>query len=154
MLKDVTQRLGIVTEAARSSRVLPELEFLEAENLPVHVRRAIETNYQARLNYNPRPYQGRVTLFRARTDPPRRSLEQDLGWIRVALGGVEINQLRGTHANIMDQPRVRTLAAELCNCLKKADQASLALRNSPDFGNGTPGQPVAPRLLACANQPR
>src|SRR5262249_18637573 len=44
-------------------------EALAGAGVPAHFRRLMATHYEALRNYTPRPYPGRVTLFRARTRP-------------------------------------------------------------------------------------
>jgi amino acid adenylation domain-containing protein len=94
-------------------------DIVDPDNLPERYRRVIETNYQVWSRYEPRPYPGRVTLFRARTRPLFHSFEADLGWSRVAQGGVEVHNLPGHHWSIMQPPIVETLARRLGTCLER-----------------------------------
>ena len=65
---------------------------------------------QAARQYVPKPYNGRVDLFRAEQ---HASLSPDLGWRKLALGGVEIHTVPGDHLSIIREPHVRLLAAGL-----------------------------------------
>jgi thioesterase domain-containing protein len=47
------------------------------------------------------------------------SLEPDLGWTRVAQGGVELYHIPGHHWSIMNPPIVKTLARHLRECLER-----------------------------------
>jgi thioesterase domain-containing protein len=130
-LKSAADRVRMVPPSPLHSSPPPGLEFLDAEKIPSELRRLIETNYYARMAYKPRPYLGRVTLFRARHDALFHPLRHDLGWGRFARGGVEILTLRGNHWNIMVEPRAQELAHQLRTCLEAADQSSLARSWSP-----------------------
>jgi thioesterase domain-containing protein len=40
-----------------------------------------------------------------------------MGWDQLALGGVEVRLVPGAHYNILEQPHVAALAAQLRECL-------------------------------------
>jgi aspartate racemase len=132
-LKKVAERVRIVPTSPLPSPLPPGFEWLDTERIPSELRRVILTNYQTCMAYKPRPYPGRVTLLRARYGPLFHPLKYDMGWGRVALGGVEILTLRGNHSNIMFDPRVQELANQLRKCLEEADQSSPAPRRSPSL---------------------
>jgi amino acid adenylation domain-containing protein len=79
---------------------------------------------QAYLNaerlFVPKPYSGRVTIFRASQSSDHRHLDPYLGWGPVALGGVEICEVPGAHGDIAMEPNVSILAAKLDERLRKA----------------------------------
>ncbi len=60
-----------------------------------------------RTGYAPRPYPGKIYLFRARVDPLRDPL---LGWAGLALQGLEMVAIPGNHVYLMRKPAVRRLA--------------------------------------------
>jgi thioesterase domain-containing protein len=64
----------------------------------------------ALARFTPRPYPGRVTLFRARVRPLLASHDAVLGWNSLARGGVEVYPLPGSHAQMFEEPHVATLA--------------------------------------------
>ncbi len=111
------------TLGKRSSRILssssqaswkPGLEDLfDVSQLPENYRKMMEANLRALREYVPKPYQGRVTLIRARTRPLLHSLHKDLGWGEWAAGGVDIKSVPGHHASILEEPSVRILAEHL-----------------------------------------
>jgi thioesterase domain-containing protein len=148
-LKKLAARLRIIPTPPPPPRMLQGLENIhDLEKLPDHLRLVIETNYQAWMSYKPRPYPGRVTLFRARAGSLFPLLEHDLGWCRVAPGRVEILTVRGNHSNIMLDPRVRELASQLGICLEEADQKSLARLRSPCSAIGASGPTEPPFSLS------
>ena len=69
-------------------------------------------------NYEPKPYPGRVALFRAET----KSDEALSGWIDVITGSVELHDILGNHMGMFFEPHVNQLASRLAVCLDKASQ--------------------------------
>ena len=87
--------------------------------LPPFLWNLKETTYRAAVNYRPRPYPGKVTLFRAREGRPVGKEDIFLGWDRVAGGGMEVHEIPGDHVSLMKEPGVRLLAEELKRCLSR-----------------------------------
>jgi amino acid adenylation domain-containing protein len=85
---------------------------------PLQFRKVSEINRQALDDYAPSAYSGRITLFRARTQPLSRFHEDDLGWSRYAAGGVEIVVVPGNHDSLLDEPHVQVLAERLGTCCR------------------------------------
>jgi thioesterase domain-containing protein/acyl carrier protein len=76
---------------------------------------------QAEKNYVPQVYSGRAILFRASDQPIQWGwVDPQLGWDRVVVGGLEIQDVPGNHLNIFSEPYVRVLAEKLRACLDKA----------------------------------
>lgn len=65
----------------------------------------------------PRVYSGEVTVFKVRRQPLNRIRDPQLGWGRVASGGVKIHIIPGSHQTILSEPHVKGLAKELKQCL-------------------------------------
>ena len=112
-------------EQAKLTNWLPgDVEFSKAQ----HLLNLFMTNVQAGRRYTPKPYPGRITLFRAtevdseKVSPEVYAMLQEptLGWSKVA-GGVEIHMVPGSnHRNITREPYVRSLVEQLKGCLDKA----------------------------------
>lgn len=77
-------------------------------------------------------YQGRLTLFRAtkadehlKFDRPRMELTDNpfLGWEKWAIDGVDIHDVPGGHASMIQEPNVRVLAQQLQICLDRIEAA-------------------------------
>jgi amino acid adenylation domain-containing protein len=83
--------------------------------------RALE---QAARCYQPSPYPGSVTLFKAQVPGSPASAGGTLGWARVAMGGVEVHQVPGEHMTIIHEPQVQELARQLRACLDRARATS------------------------------
>ena len=70
-------------------------------------------------SYRPRPYPGRITLFRAVGSGSRRGPDPFAGWSQVAAGGVEVYEVAGGHNTMMREPHVQSLATQLQACLER-----------------------------------
>ena len=68
-------------------------------------------------SYNPRPYSGRVILFRAEGLDPKYRHNISLGWEQVARGGVVVHFVPGDHLSFMRNPNVSKLVEHLNNYL-------------------------------------
>jgi len=71
-------------------------------------------------NYEPRPYQGLVALFRASKQPLGVYSDPALGWSELMKGGLELYEIPGYRLRVLQEPRVRILAEQLRACLDKA----------------------------------
>jgi thioesterase domain-containing protein len=74
--------------------------------------------------YVPRPYPGKLTLFRATKQPAGIYPDPHLGWSDLAAGGIDVYDVPGHHGAIVYEPRVGALAARLEECLAAAGRAS------------------------------
>jgi aspartate racemase len=81
-----------------------------------------EVNDEAVRNYVPQVYPGRVTLFKAsnRADATTSYFDPELGWGKLAAGGLEIHDVPGDHLEILVEPNVRVLGEKLKACLDEA----------------------------------
>jgi thioesterase domain-containing protein/acyl carrier protein len=116
-------RNALSRSAPRSGKTDVE-EIFVGQPLPDCFRRLLEAHYQALRAYVPRAYGGRVTLFRARTRPLFRLHGRDLGWGRLAGGGLEVITVPGNHETFLKQPHVQTLAKALLAHLDKAREGA------------------------------
>ncbi len=100
----------------------PDVEdLMQYHEQPTYIRRMIDDHWQAALAYVPQAYPAKITLFKARARPLFHSLEPDLGWGRLAQGGVEVITVPGNHLTIVQEPRVKILAEKLQMCLDRID---------------------------------
>ncbi|MCG8587473.1 MAG: thioesterase domain-containing protein, partial [Pirellulales bacterium] len=102
-----------VTPAKRAQDEVDVEAVFYAPQVPEQYRRLYEAHYRALRAYKAKPYPGKVTLLRSRITGLFGSLEKDLGWSDVALGGVEVNYVAGSHATMMLDPHVEVLAHTL-----------------------------------------
>ena len=84
-----------------------------------------EASYLANREYVPGPYRGKVTLFRAAVRAVADSAGPDMGWERLALGGVEIREVPGDHVNMLVPPQVGLFAEQLRQCIDRATGAEI-----------------------------
>ena len=73
-------------------------------------------------NFVPRTYEGRITVFRVQRQPRQRIRDSQLGWGKLAKGGVDVHFIPGNHLNVLNEPQVQGLAAELKKCLLQSTE--------------------------------
>ncbi len=80
----------------------------------------ISTYDRAIKGYRPGPYQGTITLFKARgTSGP-----DHMGWASLAKGGLEVVHVPGDHYSMIKEPHVKVLSAELAVAIDRASRRS------------------------------
>jgi non-ribosomal peptide synthetase component F/thioesterase domain-containing protein/acyl carrier protein len=84
--------------------------------------RFVQHHLGMRVRYQPRAYDGVVTVFRARTLSLGYRGAPDLGWSRLARGGVTLHSIPGAHDTILKEPRVQRLAAIVGDSLRDAQR--------------------------------
>ncbi len=104
------QRFGRRGELTPLEIIGDHVHVLEA---PDYRRNLMEMHLKALLDYRTPPYDGRVTAFRVRRRPLFSRQDPNLGWGRVAAGGVDLRVIPGAHHNLMQPPYVNLLAAAL-----------------------------------------
>jgi amino acid adenylation domain-containing protein/FkbH-like protein len=95
-------------------------EVIDPTHFPAHELKLWRLHLQALAEHMEQSYIGKVTLLRTRGQPLFCSLEEDFCWGRLALGGVLVKTIPGSHENIFIEPNVRALAAELADTLARA----------------------------------
>jgi aspartate racemase len=98
---------------------------IDALSLPRPVKAVREACALAELRYRPQIFPGRVVMFRASEKALRGLDDPQEGWRKYAAGGIEVHEIAGDHGNILNEPQVKQLAAEMRSRLEKA-QAELA----------------------------
>jgi thioesterase domain-containing protein/acyl carrier protein len=81
--------------------------------MPESLRAFFAANFRMTSDYRPQTYPGAITVFRARSQPFLALHEPDLGWGKIAGGGVTVRVIPGTHDSILTHPHVKVLAREL-----------------------------------------
>jgi amino acid adenylation domain-containing protein len=87
-------------------------------------QKRIDTAINALREYVPGVYPGHVTLFRASKQPAGYNTDRDLGWEKLAAGGVRVHEIPGYHGSIVMEPRVRILAERLRACLFQPQEST------------------------------
>ena len=76
--------------------------------------------WKAGLKYVPKPYSGKMTLFRATNQPLGIVFDPTLGWDGIP-AELEIHEVPGHHGSIVAEPYVRILAEQLGRCIEMAE---------------------------------
>ena len=77
-------------------------------------------------NYDPKPYAGRVAIFRADAKP----IAEMCGWGSVITGPVEVHDVPGTHMGMFFEPHVEELVGRVATSMEKARQDRRASTSS------------------------
>jgi thioesterase domain-containing protein/acyl carrier protein len=99
-------------------------EFSEhvVQPLPKVLQKVEGETRDATKRYVPQPYPGRITLFRASKQGAHIQPDPELGWTRIALGGLDVYEVPGHHGAIVYEPRIGALAQHLIRCLEAAQR--------------------------------
>lgn len=65
---------------------------------------------EAAERYEPRPYPGKIILFRSAEEPSGRFLDFKMGWGAYAAGGTEVKEIEGDHFIMFQDPSVTQMA--------------------------------------------
>ncbi|MHC1763528.1 MAG: amino acid adenylation domain-containing protein [Verrucomicrobiia bacterium] len=87
-------------------------DLINVETYPKDYVRYAEAHWKALLSYKPVRYPGSIVLFRARKQA-LLCVDPTLGWGDLAEKGVAVNVIPGTHEQMLEEPNVHILAAEL-----------------------------------------
>ena len=99
-----------------------------------HRQNILKAGSRASRNYDPKIYPGKIALFRATNLGGGIEHDPQMGWGRLAGGGLETHVIPGYHAHIVLEPRVRVLAEKLTACLERGQAGALSTKeNSPEF---------------------
>jgi amino acid adenylation domain-containing protein len=74
----------------------------------------IDTYDRAAMNYTPRPYKGKLTVFKAEHSWG----PNEMGWESLAKGGMEVRIVPGDHYTVIEEPNVGQLAKDIGGQLK------------------------------------
>jgi thioesterase domain-containing protein len=94
-------------------------------------RRVYEANRRAALKYVPGFYAGRLTILWAaerwkRLGTDRLLRGPQLGWGRLCGDGVEVHEVPGDHASMLeDEANIQVVAEKLSDCLRDAQEKEL-----------------------------
>jgi thioesterase domain-containing protein len=79
---------------------------------------------EAFWSYEPRPYHGRVVIFRANKQPPGVIPDPTLGWGALIGGELETYEIPAYHQTILWEPQVQVMANLMRSCLDKVQGVS------------------------------
>jgi len=102
--------------------------------LELHYYLAEKAHWNAAAKYKTKTYPGKITLLRA-VDRGYLGMEllgtreaPGLGWGELAEAGLEIHEVSGEHGNMLDEPHVQIVAAELKKILMGVETKSAVLQ--------------------------
>jgi thioesterase domain-containing protein/NAD(P)-dependent dehydrogenase (short-subunit alcohol dehydrogenase family)/acyl carrier protein len=130
-LRGVVEGKWHSAQVAREDRAIEDL-IARGESIPFHLRELyMWRNFErAQAQYNPQPWEGRATLFRAeKLDHCFEGGGPTYGWDRDVLGGVEVITIPGNHSTVLvganAELLVRSLSAAIdrASCSARAPQA-------------------------------
>ena len=119
---DWRSRLSYFAEKARTRAIrftCKAAGALHIRSLPSFFKSAWDINLVAIENYVAKPFNGRLTLFRA-TQQEFPGGPRDLGWSSLFQQGVDIHEIEGDHERLFLEPNINTLAAILRKCMDEA----------------------------------
>ena len=90
---------------------------LNMVRVPAFMKSAYDINYVAIQNYELRPIDARLVLFRA-SEQDHAAGSYELGWNGIFRRGVEVHDLTGDHERIFLEPNIEILASSLRACLQ------------------------------------
>ena len=100
-------------------------KLIDLASLPEQQRGLWQAHIRALMNFHPKPYSGRVQLFRSPGHPLWCSFEPDYGWGELARGGVSITIVSGAHEKILEEPWVDETAKALKIVLNQTREGDL-----------------------------
>lgn len=105
--------------------VVPRFYLDSGRTMPDTFQKVQEATVKAFLNYNPAPYNGKATLFRATQQPPGCYPDPTLGWGKV-VRDLDIYDVPGHHGEslLYEQKSLDAIGPQLNTCLKQT-QAQL-----------------------------
>ncbi|HYQ84678.1 MAG TPA: alpha/beta fold hydrolase, partial [Rubrobacter sp.] len=109
------EQVAYAFDKARQAGTLPE-DFHEAQAR--RLVRVLQANVAALLAYQPRPYPGRMTFFRAEQRRPNDPPRPELAWIDLAQGGCDVLLVPGNHESMHEPPNVSAMAERLKSHLR------------------------------------
>lgn len=83
-----------------------------------------EENWRSMQAHQPRPFRGRITLFKTTHVNDKLERPADYGWSGVALSGLDIVSVSGHHLVLFAPEHIGTLASALTQALERAGRSS------------------------------
>ena len=123
----IKQTLGKAPDSPHLSPSRADIEAIIDDNLsriPEKHHKFLEAHYLALMDYVPERYPGRIMPFRTRRYSLLGPFDPKMGWGQLATEGIQVKEISGFHANILQPPYVQRLADQLKACLDEAQQTS------------------------------
>lgn len=76
--------------------------------------------------YEPKPFKGKVSLFRSYEEPRGMWIDQEMGWGPFARDGVDVTVISGDHYSVFNDPGVKEMAAAIRDIIDRAGDSTAA----------------------------
>jgi thioesterase domain-containing protein len=119
----LSEQIGLIKKKVQSAagQLRSRVEIADVGKSRRHPRNPVIAVYFPGPDFVPRTYAGRVSVFRAQKQPLNRIRDKELGWGRLANGGVDLHYVPGKHGvSVLQEPNVQVLAMEIKKCLLEA----------------------------------
>ncbi|CAM2010671.1 non-ribosomal peptide synthetase [Acanthopleuribacter pedis] len=93
---------------------------------PEYRLKLMEKHYNAFSNHEPKPYGGRITVFRTRRQPLMSPHNSYLGWDFLCNDKPTVYHVNGTHRELLEKPHVLHLAGQMSRELERTGAMSRA----------------------------
>jgi amino acid adenylation domain-containing protein len=113
-------RLAYILDTAKAANILPADISLSAAH---KLLQAFKANVAAVHKYIPHPYDGSITLFKCSGRLNGSDNDPTDCWGRMTKRGLDIRITAGDHFNILREPNVKALAAQLTDCINIVEKA-------------------------------
>jgi thioesterase domain-containing protein/acyl carrier protein len=117
LMEKFKKRLGATAKSNESGALN---QILDLSTYPEGYVKYAETHWQALTQYQPKPYGGEITLFRAKKQA-LSNFTHTLGWEALAEDRVHVTVIPGTHESMLQEPNVQIVAAKLRGLLDAAN---------------------------------
>ena len=93
---------------------------LACGDIRTSTRRHLQARWEEFARYEPGRFSGRALVLRSRTGRLLRPRRVMTGWEPLVTGGIEQHTVRGSHDNILQEPRVRELARLVADAIARS----------------------------------
>ena len=114
---DNDEQFRFILKRAQRAGIVPP--FVRRKNFR-HYITINKVQMHAWRMYVAKSYPGRISLFRSEELASRSGGQPDLGWGRLAQGGVDVIDVPGNHMSMMEAPHVRYLAEKMDTLIQSA----------------------------------
>jgi len=114
---------AMLKSPAVANVVLQESKIIQLQQ-PIlrHLLPVLWANSKALVNYVPKVYPGKITLFQSSKPWVASPPDRGWGWKDLSLKGVKICQISGHHLNCLRMPHVKVVAEQLANCIEQVSK--------------------------------
>ncbi len=112
--------IGVEQQAMRSLEATFRVPVVESYGMTSTLQNLFESSYLTAKAYNPRLYPGPRHVFRAEERSGLGDNDPLDGWQALAVGGVEVFDVPGSHVTMTTDPYAQELAEAIRHCLERS----------------------------------